>query len=397
MSIGILVGTRPEIIKISPVLRRLEKLEAPFQLIHSNQHYSSEMDAIFFEQLQIPTPHHNLNAGSSNHAEQTAKIMVELNKILVKDDFDVLVVHGDTNTALAGALVASKLNIPVIHIEAGLRSFDRQMPEEVNRVLVDHMSEILFSVTDLQTTFLLNEGIPGEKIFEVGNTITDALHWALQNKPTNLIQPFDTDNYCVATLHRPSNVDTEDSLINVLHTLKKIAVANKVKVIWPVHPRTSSMLKKIEIEDNDWLKIVPPCGYFEFLKLLQEAHLIVTDSGGVQEEACILGIPCLTYRGSTERQETLKIGANRLIHSQSAIADLRLDFTELQIESESSVNKWTSPYKSGASEKIVSTILKYVASTAKKSLSQPNPGHEHTLTQPYSVLSSKLGSHQPNP
>lgn len=315
-NIGILFGTRPEIIKMYPVIQALKKSHLPFYLVHSNQHYSPEMDAIFFRELALDPAKYNLNAGSGSHAQQTAKIMTALEDVLIKDPPKLLLVHGDTNTTLAGALTASKMGIPVAHVEAGLRSYDRQMPEEINRVIVDHIADILFSVTPLQTTNLQNEGISQNKIFEVGNTVTDAVHWALKNKKIDsytLPGALEPEEFLLATIHRPANVDLPESLKSVIDFMNAISEKFDRSIIWPIHPRTKAKIKEYRLIVSKKIIGIEPVGYFQFLGMLAKSCGVLTDSGGIQEEACIMNIPCVTLRSSTERPETLDLGANILI------------------------------------------------------------------------------------
>jgi UDP-N-acetylglucosamine 2-epimerase (non-hydrolysing) len=313
MKIALLVGTRPEVIKMEPLIRECQKRGMDFILIHSNQHYSESMDAIFFKELNLPAPHFNLNIGSAAEGNQIGNIMIKLEPILAQLKPAVLLVQGDTNTVAAGAMVASKLGIRLGHVEAGLRSYDRTMPEEGNRVVTDHLSDYLFAVSDVQVQILKKEGISEKKIFKVGNTIVDSVvqNKHLANEKSDILAKLGllSGAYTLFTAHRASNVDTKAALTETIELIRAIPG----KVCWPIHLRTKKNLKDFELSLPENLIATEPLGYFDFLNLEQHAKLIVTDSGGIQEEACILGVPCITIRQNTERPETIAVGANVLI------------------------------------------------------------------------------------
>jgi UDP-N-acetylglucosamine 2-epimerase (non-hydrolysing) len=317
MKIGIVVGTRPEIIKMAPVIRECEKRNIPFFIIHSNQHYSKEMDSIFFEELHLPAPHYNLGVGSGLHSNQTGNILIKMEPILIDEKPDVVLVQGDTNTVLAGALTASKLDIKVGHIEAGLRSYDRTMPEETNRIMTDHISEYLFAVGPNQQAILAKEGIDPSKIYTVGNTVSDSLFQHLEisaEKSTILVDlKLKQKDYFLVTAHRASNVDVASNLMELLHLFDEMHANYTGTIVWPIHPRTQSKLKEFNIELPDYLQLIPPVGYLDFIQLQKHAKLILTDSGGIQEEACLLGVPSLTLRENTERPEAVEVGASELV------------------------------------------------------------------------------------
>ncbi len=317
MKIGIIVGTRPEIIKMAPVIRECQKRDIAYFIIHSNQHYSEEMDSIFFDELELPTPHYNLGVGSGLHSNQTGNILIKMEPILLDEKPDVVLVQGDTNTVLAGALAASKLDIKVGHIEAGLRSYDRTMPEETNRILTDHMSRYLFAVGPNQQAILAKEGIASDKIYTVGNTVSDSLfqHLTLsEDKSTILTQLGVTaGQYFLVTAHRASNVDIPANLLQLIDLFDKLHTEYQQPIVWPIHPRTQAKLKEFAIDVPSYLKLSPPIGYLDFIQLQQKAQLILTDSGGIQEEACLLGVPCITLRENTERPESIEVGANVLV------------------------------------------------------------------------------------
>ncbi|MFA5879870.1 MAG: UDP-N-acetylglucosamine 2-epimerase (non-hydrolyzing) [Candidatus Margulisiibacteriota bacterium] len=310
--IAIILGTRPEIIKLSPVIRECQKRKIDFFIIHSNQHYSPEMDKIFFTELNLSLPKYNLNIGSQNRIKTISLIQKLSKNILEIEKPDWVLVQGDTNTVLAGAQIAHKLGIKVAHIEAGLRSYDKNMPEEINRIKTDHISDILFPPTETQKNILIKEGIDQSKIFVVGNTIVDAV---LQNllliNNCQELKHYGKEKYFLLTTHRPSNVDNKENLQKIIKALIDISKKYNFKIYFPIHPRTKKQLNIFNIKlDTDIYNILPPIGYLEMLALEKSAQLIFTDSGGIQEEACILKIPCITLRDNTERPETVEVGAN---------------------------------------------------------------------------------------
>jgi UDP-N-acetylglucosamine 2-epimerase (non-hydrolysing) len=315
MMIAIVLGTRPEIVKFSPIIHECSRLGQDFFILHTGQHYSYNMDKAFFEQLELPEAEHNLDVGSGTHAEQTGRMLIGIERILLKEKPDVVLVEGDTNTVLAGALSATKIGIRVGHVEAGLRSYDRQMPEETNRILADHCSDLLFAPTPKAAATLVSEGILKDKISVTGNTIVDAVfrnaeiakRRAKARKRLNL-KP---QSYVVTTVHRQENVDNRERFEGILKGLEKVSRDLGFPVIYPIHPRARKRLREFQLESRG-TKLVSPLNYIDFLNLEAEAKLILTDSGGVQEEACILKVPCVTLRHNTERPETLEVGSNAL-------------------------------------------------------------------------------------
>lgn len=319
--LAIVLGTRPEIIKMSPIIRSCQKKGVEFFVLHTGQHYSYEMDRVFFEELGLPAPDFNLDVGSGSHAEQTGLIMTGIERILKSEKPEVVLVQGDTNTVLAGTLAASKCSvrdgssqpIDVGHVEAGLRSFDRAMPEEVNRIVADHLSRYLFVPTQKAREHLCHEGIPDEKIFITGNTIVDAVHenLSVSKRRTDTIKELGLvpDNYFLVTLHRQENVDNEKRFRGILDGLARIHDKTEMPLVFPVHPRTAKMIASFGLKLKGF-QMIKPLGFLEFLQLESHARLALTDSGGVQEEACILNVPCVTIRDSTERPETVDVGAN---------------------------------------------------------------------------------------
>jgi UDP-N-acetylglucosamine 2-epimerase (non-hydrolysing) len=349
MKIAILVGTRPEIIKMAPVIRECQKRKLNHFIIHSKQHYSEKLDRIFFSELDLPAAKYNLNVGSGGHANQTGRILIELEPILMSEHPDVLLVQGDTNTVVAGALAANKLHIKVGHIEAGLRSFDQTMPEESNRIIADHISDYLFAVTELQVAYLKKEGLPESKIFMVGNTIVDALlsHRIQAQKNSQILSGLrlQTNGYYLLTAHRAANVDDPVALKEIIQLIAKIPG----KVCWPIHYRTLKVLKENTIDLPANLTWTEPVGYSDFLDLLSNCTAVITDSGGVQEEACILGVPCVTIRDSTERPETVDVGANVLVHRDAEAMVTALNRP---------IKPWTNPFGDGhTAERILDVIV----------------------------------------
>ncbi|PKP60634.1 UDP-N-acetylglucosamine 2-epimerase (non-hydrolyzing) [Candidatus Atribacteria bacterium HGW-Atribacteria-1] len=357
--IAIIVGTRPEIIKMSPIMRACEKEKIDYQLIHTGQHYSYEMDKVFFEELELPEPDYNLNVGSGHHGEQTAKILTGIEKILIDEKYgrkDVVLVEGDTNSVLAAALATAKLHIKVGHVEAGLRSYYREMPEEINRILTDHVSDYLFAPTENAKNNLLKEGIEKEKIFVTGNTIVDAVYQNIQiatKKKINVLKKLgiESGNYFVVTLHRAENVDVIERLKGIFDGLNLICKKYQLPIIFSIHPRTKKMIEKFEIKLNKNINLIDPVGYLEFLQLETNAKLVLTDSGGVQEETCILKVPCVTLRDNTERPETIEVGGNILAECNP---DIIINKTELMLNKD---KKWKNPFGDGnAGENIVKIL-----------------------------------------
>ncbi len=356
MKIAVVLGTRPEIIKMAPVIRELERRKTNFFILHTGQHYSYNLDKVFFEQLELPQAKYNLEVGSGSHAEQTAKILIGLEKVLQKENPDVVLVEGDTNSVLAGALAAVKLHIKVGHVEAGLRSYDRSMPEEINRILTDHCSHYLFAPTEKAKAILLGEGIPEEKIFVTGNTIVDAVYQNLEiaRERGNTLNTLHLNprEYFLVTLHRQENVDNLARFLSILKGLDRVADEFHLPVIYPIHPRARKMMELSNLEPRN-LRLIEPVDFLSFLHLESNARLILTDSGAVQEEACILGVPCVTLRDNTERPETIEIGSNVLA---GVSPDRILKCSEIMIRAQ---NNWLNPFGDGkAGERIVSIIMK---------------------------------------
>jgi len=343
MKIILVAGARPNFMKIAPIIESIKnfnrmKHELPrtidYLLVHTGQHYNDDMSKFFFVDLIIPQPDIYLGVGSGTHAEQTGKVMIAFERVCFEEKPDLVVVVGDVNSTIACALVAAKLCVPVAHVEAGLRSFDRTMPEEINRILTDQISDFLFTTCEDANQNLINEGISKEKIFFVGNVMIDTLLSHIEKaKESNILERLKIkDNtikkkYALLTLHRPSNVDDPmilKKILDVLHDLLE-----KIPIIFPVHPRTLKQIKKFKLDKminfvesissfkanglNKNILAIPPVGYLDFLCLMSRATMVLTDSGGIQEETTILGIPCLTLRTNTERPITVTEGTNIVV------------------------------------------------------------------------------------
>jgi UDP-N-acetylglucosamine 2-epimerase (non-hydrolysing) len=357
MNISIIVGTRPEIIKMAPIIRVCEKINLNYFILHTGQHYSFNMDRIFFEQLELPQPKYNLNIGSGSHAEQTGKILLWLGKIFLKQKVDIVLVEGDTNTVLASALAATKLHIKVGHVEAGLRSYDSTMPEEINRVLTDHCSDILFAPTEKSKQNLLKENINKDKIFVTGNTIVDAIYQnqKLVNKRKNILKELGLKprEYFLVTMHRQENSDYKKRFKGILDGLKQLNKQYNIPIVYPIHPRARKKMQEFNFHSNG-IQLVEPLDFFGFLQLEKNAGVVLTDSGGVQEETCILGVPCVTLRDNTERPETLDVGSNILAGtSPKKIVDcVSLMYSKNKV--------WKQPFGSGKTGRKIIQILNKV-------------------------------------
>jgi len=316
LKIALVLGTRPEIIKMSPIIRECVLRELDFFIIHSGQHYSYQLDRMFFEQLRLPNPKYLLEVGSSSSAsEQMGRIITRCGKVLSKERPDIALVQGDTNTTLGGALSAVKNKVKVGHIEAGLRSHDRNMPEEINRILVDHCSDYLFAPTEASKNLLLKEGIEANRVFVTGNTIVDAVFENImlaEKDEKSILNRLDLGHkeYALVTVHRQENVDCKSRFQSILKALEMINKHLNLTIVYPIHPRSKKNIHTFSINVPRSIHIIEPLDYLSFLKLLSCAKLVITDSGGIQEEACILGTMCVTVRDNTERPETVEVGSN---------------------------------------------------------------------------------------
>ena len=352
------VGARPNFIKIAPIHKSFQKYKSEINhlICHTGQHFDEKMSTVFFDELQMPKPDFYLGISGGSHAVQTANIMIEFEKILLNEKPDLIIVPGDVNSTIAASLVAAKLHIPVAHVESGLRSFDRKMPEEVNRVITDEISDYLFVTEKSGLTNLKNEGVDENKVFFTGNVMIDSLVNFMPNiDKSDILEKLSikSGNYVLATFHRPSNVDNEYNLTQLIDAINSIS--KQRKVIFPIHPRTQNNLKQFGLSDklNKNVIKLDPVGYIDFLSLTKNAELVITDSGGIQEETTFLGIQCITVRDNTERPITSEIGTNHMIGT---------DFNEVIIATKSII---AGNYKAGvipdlwdgkASERIVEII-----------------------------------------
>lgn len=355
--------------KIAPIIRAIKKhnekqsLRIGFRLVHTGQHYDTKLSKIFFEELQLPEPDVNLGAGSGTQAEQTARIMVEFEKDLMQHPADLVIVVGDVTSTMACTIVAKKLNTRVAHIEGGIRSFDMTMPEEINRIVTDSLADYFFTTSRVANENLHRTGIDPSRIFFVGNTMIDSLRFSLDKlTPPGIWRELGLNKgeYMVLTLHRPSNVDDTGKLEQMLKVIEKGAAGNYV--IFPVHPRTRKNLDHISAK-FETIKPVDPLSYFQFVYLIQNAQAVITDSGGVQEETTVLGIPCITLRSNTERPETITEGTNELIgDDQNRLLRALRDIQAGSWKRGKSPELWDGH----AAERIISAIAKLEDSNAGK-------------------------------
>ena len=318
MKIDLIAGARPNFMKIAPIIDAIHNLQKvgktiAYRLIHTGQHYDKNMSGNFFEELGIPQPHYNLGAGGGTPAEQTATIMIGYEKLLLKEKPDICLVVGDVTSTMACAITAQKLHIKVAHVEGGIRSGDWTMPEEINRLVTDSITNYFFTTTELANENLRKAGVTDDRIFLVGNTMIDTL---LKHKP-HFLKPNIWDeirlkagNYIVMTLHRPANVDEAGKLKKLMDEI--ITNSENIPLVFPVHPRTAAIIKTMGIS-HPRLHMIEPLGYLEFNYLVQHCKVVITDSGGITEETTVMGIPCMTLRDNTERPETITIGTNELI------------------------------------------------------------------------------------
>ncbi len=351
--IAVVFGTRPEIIKLAPVIRALRAARTPHFLLHTGQHYSYEMDRVFFHDLELPDPEVQLSVKSGGrHGEHTGRMLEAVEHVLLERKPSVVIVQGDTNSVLAGALAAAKMaGTRLAHVEAGLRSYDRDMPEEVNRIVADHLSDHLFPPTEMCKRTLLREGIDPAKIHVTGNTIVDSVlqNLVLAKKKACFKRPAGT--YYLMTLHRQENVDHRDRLASLFEGIGRVMNEYPAPVLFSIHPRTRARIKSFGLRVPKGIELLDPVGFLEFLTLEKNARLILTDSGGLQEEACILGVPCVTLRTSTERPETVTAGGNVIAGNRPAnIVKAARRMLALK-------HKWKNPFGDGKSgERIVRIV-----------------------------------------
>jgi UDP-N-acetylglucosamine 2-epimerase (non-hydrolysing) len=325
-----IVGARPNFMKVAPIMAAVTQQGCFAQrLVHTGQHYDAQLSTIFFDELKIPRPDIDLNIGAGSHAEQTGRMMIELEKVFVQERPDFVLVVGDVNSTMAAAITAAKLGIRIVHVEAGLRSFDRSMPEEINRLVTDALSDVLFTSEPSGNDNLRREGIPEEKVYFVGNVMIDTLlAFRQQAEQSTLLETFALvpQGYAVLTMHRPSNVDHPEQLQKVFRILAQ--VAQTIPIIFPCHPRTRKRLQELSLPlgttapgraPERGIIVQEPLGYLDFLRLMSQAKFVLTDSGGVQEETTILGLPCLTLRENTERPVTIHEGTNTLVGTSDTL------------------------------------------------------------------------------
>ena len=361
MKIDLIAGARPNFMKIAPIINAIKKAQQKgknisFRLIHTGQHYDRNMSGSFFEQLGIPEPDVNLGAGGGTQAEQTAAIMIGYEKLLMEAKSDLCLVVGDVTSTMACAITAQKMHIKVAHVEGGIRSGDWTMPEEINRLVTDSITDYFFTTTDIADQNLLNSGVAKEKIYRVGNTMIDTLlkhRHRFQKLPIWDELKLEKGQYIVMTLHRPANVDEESKLKELLQEI--IENSHDIPLIFPVHPRTEKILKTLGIS-HPKLHITDPLGYLEFNYLVERSKAVITDSGGITEETTVMGIPCMTLRDNTERPETITQGTNELLGTDpKAIKPAMEKLFSGQWKKGSIPDLWDG--KTG--ERIVEVILKF--------------------------------------
>ncbi|PTS82351.1 UDP-N-acetylglucosamine 2-epimerase (non-hydrolyzing) [Pseudomonas sp. HMWF032] len=370
MHLVFVLGTRPEIIKLSSLISACIREGIHYTLIHTNQHYAASMDSVFFDELELPRAHFNLGVGSETATAQLARMMMGIEPLLQTLQPDYVVVQGDTNSSLAGGLAANKLNIPVAHVEAGLRSYDKTMPEEVNRILLDHLSSFWFCPSALQQRLLAKEGIQGPHVHVTGNTGNDATlrhaRRAEQHSTIHSTLDLQPGRYLLLTCHRPGNTDDLGHFARLMTAVQRLADSLERTVVFPVHPRLGHQHQQI-IGGQARIKAIDPVTYLDLLALLQGAQLVLTDSGGLQEEACVLQRPCLVLRANTERPESLESGAARL-------APVTTEYS--LVEAEQSLRRvainWSNPFGDGqASQRILQVLAAHAVQMREVALPEP--------------------------
>lgn len=356
------MGARPNFMKAAPVKKSFDSLpNVQHLLVHTGQHYDAAMSDVFFDELGMGKPDLFLGIGSGSHAEQTAKVMIEFEKVCLEHKPNVVIVYGDVNSTLAASIVAKKLDIKVAHVESGLRSFDRKMPEEINRIVTDSITDIFFVTEESGRQHLLGQGVQPQDIHFVGNTMIDTLAWFCKNNPAP-----EKGNYLVLTLHRPSNVDNHEHLKELLNAIESGAAKSDCKICFPVHPRTLNTLKSSGIYENlnkDIWQLMPPAGYKDFITLVRGAKGVVTDSGGIQEETTWLGVPCVTLRESTERPSTVELGTNNLIGTNPlTVLNAVARITDIQSGTNSRNSVIPPLWDGNAAERIANILMRILQS-----------------------------------
>ena len=361
----VVVGARPNFIKVAPLCKALldrvdQYPDLEVILVHTGQHYSANMSGTFFRDLGIPEPDINLEVGSGSHAEQTGKVMIAFEQVCLLHKPDCVIVVGDVNSTLACALTAKKLGICVAHVEAGLRSRDMSMPEEINRLCTDAIADLLFTTDTSAGENLLSEGVAREKIHFVGNTMIDTLRKQIdQALSIPLPDQLKAREYAVLTLHRPANVDSPEVLGRLMGAVNTIA--RRMPVVFPMHPRTRSRLSDIEVDAN--IRIVEPMSYLPFLGLVAQARMVLTDSGGIQEETTVLGVPCLTMRENTERPITCEMGTNRLVGCDP---EMILKEATAVLDGETHAGQVPDKWDGGAADRIVDILMERSCQTKSR-------------------------------
>lgn len=362
MKVCIVLGTRPEIVKMAPIVRECERKRIEYFILHTGQHYSKELDEQMFSDLELDKPKYNLGVGGQPYRKQVGLMIKEIEKILEQERPDIVFVQGDTISVLAGALAARKIGIKVGHHEAGLRSHDTGMLEEVNRVIVDHISDFLFTPTPDALKNLHQEGRNPDKVYFTGNTIVDAVQQNLElaKKKSDILNRsgLREKEYILVTAHRAENVDKQDRFLGIIEGLRKVYAEVNIPIVFPIHPRTLNKMEEFHIEIPEGIRTIPPAGFLDFLMLEKNAKVVLTDSGGVQEECFILNVPCVTLRDNTERPETIEYGGNILA---GVNPDKILACTKAMLNKELKHNSWDNPFGDGnAAKRIIEITLKSI-------------------------------------
>lgn len=351
MKVAIVLGVRPNIIKLGPLMKKIQNTSIQQVIINTGQHYDYEMSDIFFNKLKIPKPHYNLEIGSGSLTYQTSEAMKKLEEVFIKEKPDFVIVIGDANPTLVGALTARQLKIPIIHIEAGLRSYDRNMPEEINRVITDHISDYLITPTDYATNNLIKEGISKEKILQFGDLTVEVINENIKEaEKSQILEKYNIKKpYILATIHRAENTNNLNNLKSIMEAL------DELKVIYPIHPRTKKILKENNLNYKN-IKFIPPQGYLDFLKLLNNCDLVISDSGGIQKESVILKKPCIIPRDTYEWKEGVELGISI---TTGANKQLILEKAKHLLKNKNKFKHMPNPFQSQLSERLIKLIQEY--------------------------------------